>query len=70
MLAIEIGDKLFSSDRRWIEITKIDYGSDPLQTYNLLSISGTKNYFANGLLVYEEHPQNCIKNFYHSKNLC
>jgi hypothetical protein len=46
------------------EITKITYDSQPIQTYNILSFSGTKTYFANGLLVYEEHPPYCIAKWF------
>jgi hypothetical protein len=63
ILTIEIGDKLYSKEGKWIEITDISEPSNPVQTYNLLSFSGKKTYFANGVLVYEEHPPNCIKTF-------
>jgi len=56
ILSIEVGDQLFTSDKEWIEVTKITHHSEPVQTYNILSFSGTKTYFANGILVYEEHP--------------
>jgi len=60
ILKMEIGDKIFTSDRDWIEITDIKYNPEPVQTYNILSFSGTKTYFANDLLVYEEHPPHII----------
>ena len=56
VLTLEVGDQLFSSDGKWITITKITHGSEHVQTYNLWSISGVQTYFANGILVYEEHP--------------
>jgi len=60
ILSLEIGDKLFISDGEWIEITSITPNSEPVQTYNILSFSGNRNYFANDILVYEEHPPYCI----------
>lgn len=63
LLRMEIGDKLFTSDGKWIEITSIEDNSTPVQTYNILSFSGTKTYFANNILVYEEHPPSRIMKF-------
>lgn len=60
LFKMEIGDKLFTSDKKWIEISNIEFDPEPVQTYNLLSYSGTKTYFANNLLVYEEHPPGCL----------
>jgi hypothetical protein len=56
VLTLEVGDYLFTSDEQWIKVTNIVPSSEPTQTYNILSFSGTKTYFANGILVYEEHP--------------
>lgn len=56
-LKLVIGDKLLNSDEEWIEVTKITYHLGEIQTYNILSLSGRKNYFANGVLVYEEFPR-------------
>lgn len=64
ILTIEVGDQLYSENNEWIEITDISEKSDPIQTYNLLSFSGKKTYFANGVLVYEEHPPRCIINYF------
>jgi hypothetical protein len=55
ILSIEVGDKLLTSDGRWIEINSISYQPE-VQTYNILSFSGTRTYFANNILVFEEHP--------------
>jgi hypothetical protein len=55
-LKMEEGDKLLKSNGEWIEITSIKATADLVQTYNILSFSGTRTYFANDLLVYEEHP--------------
>ncbi len=55
-LQIEVGDKLFNSDEEWIDVKKIEYNDEFVQTYNILSFSGTRTYYANNILVYEEHP--------------
>jgi len=55
ILKIEVGDKLFTSDGKWITVKDISYNSSPMQTYNILSYLGNKNYFANDLLVYEDY---------------
>ena len=59
ILQLEVGDQLFTSDGEWIEVTSIMPNVEPVQTYNILSFSGTRTYFANGVLVYEEHPPYC-----------
>lgn len=56
ILPLEVGDYIYTSDREWIKVTDITYNPKPIQTYNILSFSGTKTYFANDILVYEEHP--------------
>ncbi len=63
ILNLEIGDYLYSSDGEWITIENIEFRPEPVQTYNLLSFSGKHNYFANGVLVYEEHPPQCITDY-------
>ncbi len=59
ILQLEVGDRFFTSNGEWIEVTSILPNVEPVQTYNILSFSGTRNYFANGILVYEEHPPYC-----------
>jgi len=59
IMQLEVGDKLFTSNGEWIKITSIKPNGEPVQTYNILSFSGTRTYFANGILVYEEHPPYC-----------
>ncbi len=56
ILQLEVGDQLFTSNGEWIEVNSIIPNVEPVQTYNILSFSGTRTYFANGILVYEEHP--------------
>jgi hypothetical protein len=56
VLSLDIGDRLLTKDKEWIKVESITIGSEEVQTYNILSFSGDKNYFANGVLVYEEHP--------------
>jgi len=53
---IEIGDKLFTEEGKWIKVTKISFKPEVVRTYDLLSISGKQTYFANGILVHEENP--------------
>lgn len=60
---LDVGDQVYSSEDEWITIYNIEYNPEPVQTYNLLSFSGTQNYFANGVLVYEEHPPQCITDY-------
>jgi len=64
ILELEVGDKLFTSSGEWIEVTSIQPHDEPVQTYNILSFSGTKTYFANDILVYEEHPPGCIAKYF------
>ena len=46
---------MFTSDEKWITVESIERGSI-VQTYNILSYQGNRNYFANGLLlVYEDY---------------
>jgi hypothetical protein len=56
IITIEVGDKLKTKEGEWIEITSISHDSKFVKTYNILSFVGTKTYFANSILVYEEHP--------------
>jgi len=58
VLSIETGDLLFTEDGKWIKITSIKKQNEYVQTYNILSFSGTRTFFANGIMVYEEHPPN------------
>jgi len=69
VLTIEIGDEIFTSEGEWIKVTKISHDPEPVQTYNILSYSGQRTYFANGILVYEEHPPNLLLNIYLDKIL-
>ena len=57
VFSIEQGDLLFTEDGRWIKITSITRENQYVQTYNILSFSGTKTFFANGVLVFEEHSR-------------
>lgn len=53
---LEVNDSVYTLECEWIKITNITFKEDSVQTYNILSFSGKHNYFANGILVYEEHP--------------
>ena len=59
-LKLDVGDFLFTSDKEWIKITSIIPSNEQVQTYNILSFSGGRTYYANDILVYEEHPPNCL----------
>jgi hypothetical protein len=56
ILTMEVGDQIYTSDEEWIEITNMEFKSDPVQTHNIMSFSGMKTYFANDILVFEENP--------------
>jgi hypothetical protein len=56
VLPLEVGDQLLTSEGEWVEVAKITFNSEPVQTYNILSFLGRRTYFANSILVYEEHP--------------
>lgn len=56
ILKIEIGDFLFTEEDKWIEVTDITYDETVIKCYNIFSSTGTKTYFANGILAYEEYP--------------
>jgi parallel beta-helix repeat protein len=67
ILKIEVGDRVYTADEKWIEITNIEFKPEPVQTYNIMSFSGTHTYFANDILVFEENPPLSIwraNNFY------
>jgi len=64
---IEIGDMVFNSNGKWVKVEKIEYNEDYVQTYNILSYLGNKNYYANGILVYEEHPKFLLFDIYKNK---
>ena len=67
VLTIEVEDQVFIADEEWIEIAKIEFKPEPVQTYNIMSFSGTKTYFANDVLVFEENPPLSVwraNNFY------
>jgi hypothetical protein len=57
ILKIEIGDKLLTVNGEWIEVTDITTRDEIEMVYNIMSLTGTKNYFANDILVYEEFPK-------------
>lgn len=56
VLKIEVGDSLFTDEGTWIEVTSITFDDTVVRCYNILSRVGTKTYFANGILTFEEHP--------------
>lgn len=69
VLTLEKGDKLFTSEGKWIEVASITFDPEPVQTYNILSFSGKRTYFANDVLVYEEHPPFVWLKYYWEKLL-
>ncbi|HEX08641.1 MAG TPA: hypothetical protein ENG38_02390, partial [Thermoplasmatales archaeon] len=50
-MPLEIGDKLFTSDGRWINIDSITFKPGPIKTYTFTVNSVFHNYFANNVLV-------------------
>jgi len=54
-LQIEVGDQLFTINQEWITVNNITYHPESTKLYNILSYTGNKNYFANGILVYEDY---------------
>jgi len=56
IVQLEKGDQLFTEDGKWIEIYAISFSSELVKTYDLLSYSGRRTFFANGILVHEENP--------------
>lgn len=56
IIQLEIGDRLFTEDGKWIEIYEISFSPAVIITYDLMSFSGRQTYFANGILVHEENP--------------
>ncbi|RLF79956.1 hypothetical protein DRN38_04820, partial [Thermococci archaeon] len=50
-MPLEIGDKLFTSDGRWIKIESITFKLGPIKTYTFAVDSVFHNYFANNVLV-------------------
>ncbi|MCD6571728.1 MAG: hypothetical protein J7K62_00465, partial [Thermoplasmata archaeon] len=50
-MPLEIGDKLFTSDGRWIKIDSITFKPGPIKTYTFAVNSVFHNYFANNVLV-------------------
>lgn len=57
VLSVELGDYIFTKDKGFVRVESITFEEEYIQTYNILSFSGTRNFFANGVLVYEEHPK-------------
>ncbi|MCK4365477.1 MAG: hypothetical protein KAW45_05460 [Thermoplasmatales archaeon] len=63
LLTLEIGDMLFTVNEEWIEIKSIDY-LGKTRTYTIDSILGIQPFFANDLLVYQEHRRIIPPMFY------
>ncbi|MCD6237542.1 MAG: hypothetical protein J7K13_06300 [Thermoplasmata archaeon] len=51
-MKLEVGDKLFTIDEKWITIKGIEYKQGPIQTYNLEDVTHESTFFANGILVH------------------
>lgn len=56
ILTIDVGDYLYATEGEWIQIHTIEYNSQPVQCYNIMSFLGRHTYFANGILVFEDNP--------------
>lgn len=57
IMAVEVGDYVYTLEGELVEITSITPVSEPVQTYNILSLSGRRTFFANDILVYEDNPR-------------
>ncbi len=62
-LKLEVGDQLLSEEGNWVEIENIKYNPNLVKTYNIISFSGKRTYFANDVLVYEKHSPHIITNY-------
>ncbi len=51
ILPLEIGDRLFTIDGKWIKIRSIDFRKGPIKVYTL-DVRGTNNFFANETLAH------------------
>jgi len=56
LMTINPGDRIFTLDEKWIQVDTIAHHINFIETFNILSWSGTQTYFANDILVFEEHP--------------
>ncbi|HEC82099.1 MAG TPA: hypothetical protein ENI42_06745, partial [Thermoplasmatales archaeon] len=52
---LEIGDKLFTVNEKWVEITSIVFHPGTIQTYNLKHVSPCNNFYAEGVLVHNKY---------------
>jgi len=52
---LEVGDKIYTINNDWINITDINQTKSSVQMYNLLSYYGANNYYANDILVHEDY---------------
>lgn len=49
---LSTGDKIFTEEGSWVEVTGYNYVKKQVETYNLKCIENTYTYFANGLLAH------------------
>jgi hypothetical protein len=54
ILTIELGDKLFTSEGKWVEIKNIEYFPGEIQTYNLKIVDKYNTFFANDVLAHNK----------------
>ncbi len=51
-MRLEVGDSIFTIGGDWVTVDSIDFVSGPVQTFNLEDVSGSSNFFADGILVH------------------
>ena len=54
---LEIGDKIFTIDKSWVELTSMEYVEGPIMTYTLKDIEGYDSFFADGVLVLKSNAK-------------
>lgn len=57
---LQVGDELFKEDATWQEITGIIYMDKPVRTYNLKTVVGSQNFYADGVLAHNEGKPTCF----------
>jgi len=56
---LEVGDRIYTDQEQWVEITELQYFDGPVQTYNLKRVEKGQSFFANGLLAHNKGGDGC-----------
>ncbi|OGH64689.1 MAG: hypothetical protein A2821_04540 [Candidatus Magasanikbacteria bacterium RIFCSPHIGHO2_01_FULL_41_23] len=54
VMQLEVGDEVFTDNKKWVNITDIVHISKEVETYNVLNVEPYNTYFANGILVHNK----------------